>query len=161
RDEPDRPWQVEDESRRTPEQSRHRALDRIDRFDTVGRASTAPLIALAREFTDRLHDGLVVATLEHSDESGHPRVRVRIQDRSPAPRHVPWRAVTYVLAPDDLYAAQSEQFEGVGVDSATHRAEFAYDRHEGIPALRLERTTTTAPDGSQGTSELKVVERRF
>jgi hypothetical protein len=158
----DRPWEVEDFSRGTAEQARHRALDKIDRFDMVGRGSTAPLIALARGLGDRLHDGLVVAALERLEENGRPRVRVRIEDRSPPARHVPWRAITYVLAADDLYAAQSEQFEGVGPDDkATHRAECAHDRHEGIPVLRSERTTTTTPDGGHGTSELKVVERQF
>jgi hypothetical protein len=157
----DRPWVVDDFSRQTAEQARHRALDVIDRFDMVGRGATAPLIALAREIGDRLHDGLVVAELARFEENGRPRVRIRIEDRSPPARHVPWRAVSYVLAADDLYAAQSEQFEGIGTDKATHRAEFAYDRHEGIPVLRSERTTTTTPDGGHGTSELKVTERRF
>jgi hypothetical protein len=156
------PWEVEDESRRTPEQSRHRALDRIDDLDAAGRGIMAPLMALSEDLADRgSHEGLVVAGFDRSDENGRPRVRVRIEDHSPAAWQVPWRAATYVLAADDLFAVQSVRLEGVGPDKATYQSEFAYDRHEGVPVLRSEHTSENSPRGTHATTELKVVERRF
>jgi hypothetical protein len=72
-----------------------------------------------------------------------------------------WRADTYVLAADDLYAAQSEHVEGVGPDSKTYQTNFTYDRHEGTPVLSSMQTMDDSPAGSHRTSELKVVERQF
>ena len=116
RDPPDRPWQAEDTSIRTPDQSRHRALRRIDEFDYAGRRSVA-LVALADDIADLARsvsfDHLVVTALERFTEAGRPRVRLRIENHSPADWRLDWRAMTYVLAADDLYAAQSERSEGV------------------------------------------------
>ena len=89
----------------------------------------------------------VVAALERFTENGRPRVRVRIEDLSPADQQVDWRAMTYVLAADDLYAVQSERSEGGGRDNGTSQSEFTYDRHDGIPVLRSRHTTTSAPTG--------------
>jgi hypothetical protein len=88
-------------------------------------------------------------------------VRVRFEDRSPAAWHVPWRAVTFVLAADDLYAVQSMRSEGTAPDEGTYQSQFDYDRHEGLPVLRSERTTMSTRGAARETSELKVVERRF
>src|SRR5262249_12670840 len=113
----DRLWPPEDTSIRTPDQSRHGALRRINEFDDAGRRSV-PLVAraddLARSSARLVFDHLVVAALERFTEAGRPRVRVRIENNSPADWPPDWRAVTYVLAADDLYAVQSERAEGVG-----------------------------------------------
>ena len=68
---------------------------------------------------------------------------------------------SFVLAADDLHAARTKRIEGVGQGWATYQSEFTYDRHEGIPVLRSMHVTTQRPDGSRGTVDLKVVERRF
>ena len=163
RDGPGRPWRVEDESRRTPEQSRRRTLDLIDGTAIAGHWDIVPLVGLAESFSLLLStDPFVVAAFERFSEDGRPRVRVRIEDRSPAAWSPPWRARTLVLAADDLYAQQSERSEGLGPNNReTHESVFTYDRHEGLPLLRSERTLTTSPDGAHATSDLKVVERRF
>ena len=100
----------------------------------------------------------MVTALDRFTEGGRPRVRVRIEDHSPDDRRRDWRAMTYVLAADDLYAVQSERAEGVGPDNTTYQASFTYDRHEGIPVLRSVQGSNDSPDGSRSTSELKVVE---
>ena len=100
----DGPWQVNDESRRTPEQSRRRALDRIDSIEIAGHWDVAPLVGLA---------GLPLpARLQRSVRRGGPRALLRGR---PAPGARPHRGplagrlaralarVTYVLAADDLY----------------------------------------------------------
>jgi hypothetical protein len=157
----DPPWELEPSSGRTPEQSYHRALDRIADFDVVEGEFASPLIALAREHADfGFPEDLTVTALDHFEEGGRPRVRVRIVDPS-AIRRGPWRTATYVLAADDLYAIQTEQTDDVGRDGGSHRSEFAYDRHEGIPVLRSVRSAGGPPGRPQGTTEWKVIERRF
>jgi hypothetical protein len=160
---PDRPWQVEDESRRTPEQSRDRALERIDGMDLAGHWVMVPLVGLAEYFSLLIsHDQYIVSDFERFSEDGRPRVRIRVEDRSPPAWHASWRARTLVLDAGDLYVMQSERTEGVGVgNKEIYQSRFTYDRHEGIPVLRSERTETSGPDGAHGTSELKVVDRRF
>jgi hypothetical protein len=145
---------------RAPEQSYHLALNRMHHRGFGWNQYAAPLIALSWDLGDHLHEGIVVAGLERFAEDGRPRVRVRIEDRWPG-GYVRWRGATFILAADDLYAVQSDQFEGVGQDKETYRREYAYDRHEGIPVLRSVRTTATTPAGEGWTSDLKVVERRF
>jgi len=114
--ETDRTWLVEDESKRTPDQSRHRALFLIEILDAAGFRTIAPLVALSQDIAGRFHRRHVVAALERFTEDGRPRVRVRIEDRSPADQQVDWRAVTYVMAADDLYAVQSERSKvGLGI----------------------------------------------
>ena len=158
---PDRPWEYEDAAIRTPDQARHRALRRINEFDAAGRRSVA-LVALTDDIARLdLVDHLVVTALDRFTEADRPRVRVRIEDHSPADRRRYWRAVTYVLAADDLYAVQSERAEVVEPVNTTYRSSFTYDRHEGIPVLRSVQFSTDSPSGSRSTSELKVVERRF
>ena len=88
-------------------------------------------------------------------------MRIRIEKGSPGTGRPDWRAITYVLAADDLYAVQSERTEGEGPDSRTYQASYTYDRHHGIPVLRSIRPAFESPSGSRGTSELKVVERQF
>ena len=154
-------WRVDDESKRTPEQARRRALYLIDILDAAGHEDVAPLLSFSDHPAVNFHEDHVVAALDRFTEDDRPRVRVRIEDRSPADQELPWRAVTFVLAADDLYAARTEQIEGIGQERGTYQSEFIYDRHEGIPVLRSKHTTTSAPDGSRGTAELKVVERRF
>jgi hypothetical protein len=159
----DGPWEVEDESKHTPDHACRRALKAIDGADIAGHWAVAPLVGLA-DYLSLLttNNQFVVAACERFADNGQPRMRVRIEDRSPAPWYVSWRAVTYVLAADDLYAPQSSiVIDGPGADKETSRTEFAYDRLEGIPVLRWERTTTSAPNGAHGVSELKVVERHF
>ena len=56
--------------------------------------------------------GVVVAGLERFTENGRPRVRVRIDDRSPTDESDRWRSKTFVLAADDMYATLSERSEG-------------------------------------------------
>jgi hypothetical protein len=158
---PDEPWVLEDGSRLTPPQFRHRILQRIDDLDVAGRRSAA-LIALADDLPRfRGIDAFAVTALEHFTESGRPRVRVRIENDLPASNPLDWRADTYILAADDLYAAQSERAEGVGPDKKTYQMNFTYDRHEGTPVLRSIQTLVDSPDGSHWTNELKVVERQF
>jgi hypothetical protein len=158
---PDEPWVLEDGSKLTPPQLRHRILDRIDELDEAGRRS-AVLIALADDLPGfRELDAFVVTTLEHLTESGRPRVRVRVENRSPTSNLLRWRADTFVLAVDDLYAAQSERVEGVGPGNKTYQTNFSYDRREGTPVLRSMQTLEDLPDGSHWRSEVKVVERQF
>jgi hypothetical protein len=157
----DRAWRVEDESNRTPKQARRRALFLIDILDAAGHQDVAVLLAFAQEPPIQFRRDLVVAALNRFTEGGRPQVRVRIEDRSPAGANTPWHAVTFVLAADDLFAAQTERIEGAGQERATYQSEFTYDRHEGIPVLRSKHTTMSAPDGSLGTVDLKVVERHF
>jgi hypothetical protein len=161
RDSPEGPWQIEDETDRTPEQSRRRALRRIDGLDTPGRLAAVPLLAFARELENRGQNTCVVTALERFTESGRPRVRVRIEDRSQADWYFPWRAGTFVLAADDGYAVQSERAEGAGQEKSTFESELVYDRLEGVPVLRSQHTTSIAPDGSRKNMELKILERRF
>ena len=103
RDGPGRPWLVEDESRRTPEQSRRRTLDLIDGMAIAGHWDIVPLVGLA-EFISLLAstDPFVVAAFERFSDDGRPRVRVRIEDRSPAASSPPggpgrssWRPTTF------------------------------------------------------------------
>ena len=76
---PDQAWSLEDDSRLTPPQFRHRILERIDALDVVGRRSVA-LIALADDLPGfRGIDACVVTALEHFTE------------RRPAPRAPPHR----------------------------------------------------------------------
>ena len=151
---PDRPWRVEDQSKRTPEQSHYVALNRIDDFIA---AEAAPLAAMSREYmATGLPKTLRVTRLEHFEENGRPRVRVRIEDGSPI-EGGQWGAATYVLAADDLYALQSARFEGLGPNKRTEQSEYTYERHEGIPMLR----SVNHAGGTQGAYELRVVERRF
>ena len=157
----DRTWRVQDESKRTPEQARHRARYLIDILDAAGHQDVAPLLALSEGLLVHVNGDYVVAALDRFTEGDRPRVRVRIEDRSPADGNVPWRAATFVLAADDLYAAQTGRMEGVGPEAATYQSAFTYDRREGIPVLRSKHTTNSAPDGSRGTVDLEVVERRF
>lgn len=160
---PDRPWEIEDESKRTPEQSRREALERIDGMDLAGHWIMVPLIGLSEFFALLVsHDHYVVTALERFSDDGRPRVRLRIEDRAPAGWQSQWRARTLILAADDFYVMQSERTEGAGRDhQMSHQTSFTYDRHDGIPVLRRERTEATGPDGAHGTSELEVVERRF
>ena len=154
RDAPDHAWEVEDQSKRTPEQSHHVAMERIEDFVA---GELTPLVALSRTYLDfGLPRNLTVTRLEHFEENGRPRVLVRIEDPAPVAGG-PWRAATYILAADDLYALQSERLEGLGPDKTTEQREFTYDRHEGIPVLRSVHTA----GGSHPAYELKVVERRF
>jgi hypothetical protein len=158
---PDQPWVLEDDSRLTPPQLRHRILKRIAALDVAGRRSAA-LIALADDLPGvRGSDACVVTALEHFTDHGQPRVRIRIENESPTSNPLDWRADTYVLAADDLYAAQSEQAEGVGPDNTTYQMDFTYDRHEGAPVLRSIQTLVHSPDGSHWTNELKVVKQEF
>jgi hypothetical protein len=158
---PREPWLLEDGSRLTPPQLRHRILQRIDELDVAGRRSAA-LIALADDLPGfRGIDAFAVTALERFTESGRPRVRVRIENHFPASNPLRWRADTYVLAADDLYATQSEHVEGVGPDSKTYQTNFTYDRHEGTPVLSSMQTMDDSPAGSHPTSELEVVERQF
>jgi hypothetical protein len=102
-----------------------------------------------------------VAGLERFTENGRPRVRVRIDDRSPADGSDPWRSKTFVLAADNMYATLSERSEGGNREIGAYQSEFTYDRHEGLPVPRSVHATTTAPDGAPGTIDLRFVERRF
>jgi hypothetical protein len=157
RDETDRTWQVEDESKRSPEQSRRHALYLIDLLDAAGCWSVAPLVNLSRDLNR--FNGFVVAGLERFTENGRPRVRVRIEDRAPADWSDDFRSKTFVLAADDIYATLSTQFEDAS--RGVYQSEFTYDRHEGLPALRSVHATTTVPDGTHKTFDMKFVERRF
>jgi hypothetical protein len=157
----DRTWQVDDESKRTPEQSRRRCLDLIEMLDAAGYQEVAPLMSLSQNLLVHINGDYVVAALEHFTEGDRPRVRVRFEDRSPAETKVQWRATTLIFAVDDFYAAQAERLEGDGPDGGAYESNFNYDRHEGIPVLLSMHTTKTAPDGSHGTIDLEVVERRF
>jgi hypothetical protein len=158
---PDQPWVLEDDSRLTPPQLRHRILQRIADLDVAGRRSAA-LIALADDLPRfRGIDAFAVTAFEQFTESGRPRVRVRIENELPTSNAFEWRVDTYVLAADDLYAAQSERAEGVGPGNKTYQMDFTYDRHEGIPVLRSIQTLVHSSDGSHWTSELKVVNREF
>ncbi len=161
---PGLPWEAEVASIRTPDQSRHRALRRINEFDVARRS--VPLVALADDiarFSGRIVsvDHLVVTALERFTEAGRPRVRLRIEDHSQAHKLLDCRAVTYVLAADDLFGALSERIEGLGPAKQTYQVEYTYDRHEGIPVMRSERMSEVSPKGPPKTNELKVVERRF
>ncbi len=156
----DRPWIVENASKRTPEQAYYRTLYSLHARGFGWNPYAAPLIALAWDLADHLHEGIIVTALERFTEDGRPRIRVRIEDHWPG-GPLRWRATTFVLAPDDLYAVQSEQVEGVGPDKLTYRSEYTYDRHEGIPVLRSRHTTETTPSGKSTSFDLKVVERRF
>ncbi|MGO9463824.1 MAG: hypothetical protein ACLQVF_06670 [Isosphaeraceae bacterium] len=158
---PGEPWTLEGGSRLTPDQFRHEVLRRMDDHDPAGRPA-AGLIALADDLPGfRQIDAFVVAAFERFTEGDRPRVRIRIEKRSPAAWRPDWRALTYVLAEDDLFAVQSERAEGVGPDSTTYQSSFNYDRHQGIPVLRSVQAAFDLPGGSRGTSELKVVERQF
>jgi hypothetical protein len=136
-------------------------LKRIAALDVAGRRSAA-LIALADDLPGfRGIDACVVTALEHFTDRGRPGVRVRIENESPTSNQFDWRADTFVLAADDLYAAQSERAEGVGPDNKTYQMDFTYDRHEGAPVLRSIQTLVHSPDGSHWTNDLKVVKREF
>jgi hypothetical protein len=71
-----------------------------------------------------------------------------------------WRAITYLLAANDLYAALSERVE-VLRPNKTYETNFTYDRHEGAPVLRSFQSWDDSPDGPSRTSELTVVDRQF
>jgi hypothetical protein len=116
----------------------------------------ATLRTSSQELANRLREAVVVTRLERFTEEGRPRVRVRIEDRSPNP-WVPWRADTFVLAADDHFTVQSVQCEVAAPKPVTYRSEFTYDRHEGTPVVRSVHTTTEA----SGPSDWKVVERQF
>lgn len=161
RNQEDRTWWVEDQSPRTPEQARQYARHLIDILDSTGHREVAPLLTFAQDLPVRSGRDMVVTALDRFTEADRPRVRVRIEDRSPADANVPWRAATFVLAADDFHAAQAERIEVAGPIGTTYDSAFQYDRHEGIPMLRSKHTTISAPDGSRGTVDLEVVERRF
>ncbi len=88
----DGPWMVEDESKRTPEHARRRALKVIDGADIAGHWTVAPLVGLA-DYLSLLttNNQFVVAACERFADEGRLRVRVRIEDRSPASWYVSWR----------------------------------------------------------------------
>jgi hypothetical protein len=153
----DRTWRVEGESRPTPERARRHTRYLIDLLDAAGPYHVAPLLSVAQDL-NRDH---FVAAFERFTEGDRPWVRVRIEDRSPADEKVPWRSMTCVLAADDLYATRIQRSEDVGAKGTTYESEFTYDRHEGIPVLRSIHTATAAADGSRGTDDLKIVDRRF
>ncbi len=88
RDAPDHAWEVEDQSKRTPEQSHHVAMERIEDFVA---GELTPLVALSRTYLDfGLPRNLTVTRLEHFEENGRPRVLVRIEDPAPVAGG-PWR----------------------------------------------------------------------
>ncbi len=157
---PNTPWTVEDESKRTRDQSYHRALGRIDDLDVV-RYNTALLLAMSRELFHRDHEGIVVTDFERTVEKGRPIVRVRLEDRSPPDWTPPWRVATLTLIPDDLYVAESLSLEGVPPAKSTQQSDLEYDRQDGMPMLRAAHTTLSSPDGSHGTIELTVTDRQF
>jgi hypothetical protein len=164
RDGPNAPWKVEDELKRTRDQSYHRALGRIHDLDVV-RYNTALLLGMSEELFDRNHEGIVVTGFERLTEKGRPIVRVRLEDRSPTDWTPPWRVASYVLAADDLYVAESVRLEvrieGVHPAKSTHLSHFEYDRHDGIPILRAAHTTMTSSDGSRRTIEKTITDPQF
>jgi len=64
----DRTWQVEDESNRTPEQSRHCALHPIDILDAAGCWTVAPLFGLSQDLAGCFHREHTVTALERFTE---------------------------------------------------------------------------------------------
>src|SRR5262249_47050636 len=81
REGPDRPWKVEDDFKRTPQQSHDSTLELIDNMDLAEHWVMVPLIGLSEYFTLLVsHDHYVVTSLERFTEDGRPRVRVRIED---------------------------------------------------------------------------------
>ena len=158
---PGEPWELAGGSGRTPDQFHRNVLRRMDDHDLAGRPA-AGLVDLAQSLPSfRQIDAFVVAALERFTDGDGPRVRIRIENGSPGPGRLDWRAITYVLAADDLYAVQSQRTEGEGPDGRTYQATYTYDRHHGIPVLRSVRAAFESPSGSRGTSELKVLERQF
>jgi hypothetical protein len=103
----------------------------------------------------------VVTRLERFTEWSRPFVRVRIEDHSPVDRFAPWRAVTYILAADELLAVRSCQYEDTGKKGNMLRTEVAYDRHGSIPVLRSVESSFTSLDGPTRGSKVAVVERHF
>jgi hypothetical protein len=158
RDAPNHAWEVEDQSKRAPEQAHYVPLGRID--DSIAEFA-APLVALSRTHLDlNLHRGFTVTRLEHFEENGRPRVRIRFENSSPT-ESGPLHAATYVLAADELFASQSARLETLGPDKTSYQSEFAYDRHEGIPVLRSVQSSQVAAGAEHDASELRVVERSF
>ncbi len=157
---PNAPWIVENDSRRTRDQSYQGALGQIDRADMV-RAETAVLLALSDDLFGRDHAGIVVAGFERFTEKGRPIVRVRFEDRSPPDLGTPWRMASYDLAADDFYMAKSIRIERGPPTNSTQQSEFEYDRHDGLPIVRAAHTTIASSDGSTETLEMTITDRQF
>ncbi|HEX8203935.1 MAG TPA: hypothetical protein VF590_25900 [Isosphaeraceae bacterium] len=158
RERPTTPWTVRVDPRAEPARSYRRIRAAIERREIIG-SMTAILLGLADEMGDLADpSGVVVTELARVIEDGHPYVRVRLEDRSPA-GWVPWRSFTTVLAVDDGFAPRSDAIETGG--GATIRGEFAYDRHEGRPVLCSCHRTGSGPNGERTATRTAVVDRRF
>jgi hypothetical protein len=157
---PNAPWMVDDDSRRTRDESYQRALGQIDRADIV-RDLSAVLLALSDDLSGRDHAGIVVAGFERLTEKGRPIMRVRFEDRSPPDWGTPWRVASYDLAADDFYIEESVRIERGAPTNSTQVSEFEYDRHGGLPIVRAMHTAVTSADGSTETLYMTITDRQF
>jgi len=158
--EPNGPWQIEDNPKLDPERAYRSALATIDRLEESTLQPPA-LGSLSQDLENNGSQHLVVTRLERFTLWTRPFVHLRIEDHSPADRIAPWRAVSYVLAADDLLAVRSCEYEDTGSKGYRLRTEVAYDRHDGIPVLRSIDLCLTSPEGSKRQSKVAVVERQF
>lgn len=157
RNRPTDPWEVRVERNPDPARTYRRLAGAIDRREFVSKLA-AILVTVSEELANRPDSaGVVVTKLERYREAGHPRARVRLEDRTPGDG-VPWRAFTAVLSPDDHFAALSDIIEGGRV--GTLHGAYSYDRYNGLPVLRA--CVRSSPKRAGGrTTRITVVDRRF
>jgi hypothetical protein len=152
-------WEITRDENRGSGGEYKRAVDAIDRAEFLTEEA-AILVSLAKELADVHHEDVTVTDLRQYLEGGHPRVRVRLEDRARY-GHVPWRSFTMALAIDDLFAVQSYEYVLGGPEPGTIRCKVEYDHDAGIPVVRAYRSLGTWPDGRHTSMHMQVLERRF
>ena len=160
RDLPGGPWEVEARRGWTPEEA-YRYL-----FRSINRSALLALgVAFLRDIADELSgrrdpSSVFVAGFERLNEGGSPIVRIRFEDRTtPSEGWPPWSSFTADLAIDDDFVVVSHEF--IGPNGRASRAEYEYDRYDGIPVFSVKRSAGKTPDGTRFKETLAVVERRF
>ena len=157
---PTDPWEIQDDPKRSLDRSYRRIRDSIEHLDFQFEVPRT-LLSQVDNLKNRVDpESFVVAAFERFIKDGRPLVRVRLEDRSKY-EDVPWRAITLVLASDQLFAAQSFEVETLRDGKPTNRGAVDYDQHNGVPVLRGFHSTGIARDGKNTTASLTILERRF
>ncbi len=157
---PSDPWGIEDFSKRDSGRSYRQVCDTIDNLDsrTMGGPALLSAIGFLKNRVDP--ESVVVTAFERFIEEGRPRVRVRLENHSKY-EDVPWRAMTFVLASDRLFALRSFELERLSDGRQTLQGEVDYDKHDGIPVLYASHSAGKSPDGKSTTQSLTILDRRF
>ena len=158
---PTGPWEIQDSPERDSDRLYRRVRTGIEteeaRFE-IANLLLSHMDAFKNSSIEL--DRVVVAVFERFIKDGRALVRVRLENRSKL-ENVPWRAEEFVLACDQLFAAQSFTVETRRDGKGAIHGTVDYDQHNGIPVLRGFHSRANPRDGTAVTTNLTVLERRF